>query len=106
MEEGWKKTEENVVCPVTTEDDFVKETGKNVMTPYHKVDLSEHAYKTPLQWKTDFGGFPEEFYEALSLRSMGVTPKEYKNYVKKIANKGKGKKRRNILPPQKNQHFI
>jgi len=96
MEEEWKKTEENVVCPITTEEDHIKETGKNVMTAWHKVDSSEHAYKTPLQWKIDFGGFPEEYYEALSLRSMGVSPKEYKTHLRRIANKGKGKKGRNI----------
>ena len=95
MEEFHKNTEETqeiVVRPEPTE--WAKERVKFVKVPFYMVDSSEDSYKSRDQWKRDFPHFPEEFYPALEAHSMGITPKEYRNYLKKQKRKGFGKKGR------------
>ena len=95
MEETHKLSEETQKAPVCPRNaSWVKERAKPVQVPFRLVDCSEDSYKSREQWKHDFGGFPQEFYPALEAHSMGTTPKEFRNFLKKQARKGLGKKGR------------
>jgi len=65
------------------EGSHITDWGKHTSTPFLKVDGTDSYYKSADCWRETYGGFPDHYYNVLEKRSNGMTPKEYKNWVKR-----------------------
>ena len=70
----------------------IKEWGKHTSTPLIKVDGTDTYYKSAECWRETYNGFPDHYYAVLEKKSNGMTPKEYKNWLKKMRKKQLRKK--------------
>ena len=53
---------------------------------------NDDSYKSAAHWRTLYPNFPDAYYDVLSLRSHGMTPKEFKNHLKRLKRREVRKK--------------